>query len=268
MAMGPSGVWILFGAVLAVVLFGFLFAYLQVHYGMFIRDPFGPPKLGIVTRFRSMKSPFSKIWLAYRWLYVRFIHSYFRSLFTRPEVSLTIFALAPVAILGGYWVREGFSIEPLILATLFYASVIFFKEFFLADYPLVDLNPTLRRYEGQLTVVYEVANIGSKSISNLNLSHAVYDGNGRWLRGTPEPLNYRKEKPISINPGETSDEFRVPLEKSIGFESEFDEWNTLKKDTPTPIFIEISAAPSIGHRFLADRYIVRFDPNWGQDGSE
>lgn len=249
---------LLIGAILAVGFLGLLFSYFQVHHGLLIRNPFSPPRLGVLGRLKSKSSPFTKLWIAYRWFYTQIIFQSIRSLFTRPELSLTVLSLAPAAILIIYW---GPSIEPLLLSTLFYASVIFFKEFFLADYPLVELNPKLEIHDDdEIVVKYKVSNIGGKLISNLLLSHSIYDGDGRWLRGTSTPLNYRRRSPISLSPGETSEEFRVPLEKSTGFKNQFDESNVIEEDTPAPIFVENSASPSIGHRFLGDREIIRYDP--------
>lgn len=235
MALESLSIWILIAAGLVVgllAILGLLYAYLQVHHGFRIRSPFAPPRRGLFYRLKRTRSPLTKLHIAYRWLYIKFIHPRFRALFTRPK---------------------------LISTALYHIPVI--RQLFLGDYPLVEIDPKLEsNQEGHLNMKYKVSNIGSKSLSNLLLSHRVYDAHGRSLGGPGAPLNYRRLTPISLDPGDTTVEFRVPLEKSVGFESRYDEWNIIEEDTPTPIYIEMSASPGIGHRFLGDMEIFRFDP--------
>jgi hypothetical protein len=208
-----------------------------------------------------LNTPLRRLWVPLRWLYIKYIHKLIRVLFVRPEVSVAVFGLFPTMALVGYRWTQGTNPEPLVLATTFYASVIFFKEVFLSDYPLIEIYPFLRTSGTKFNIHYEALNSGNKAVSNVKFAYRIYDRDGRWLKGPEQPESHADYIPISLEPGQGSEKYRIQLEKSFGFKSDHDGWDQVEADTPTPIFIELSASPNIGHRFLGDKEILRIDPS-------
>ncbi len=249
--------------ILAIALLSF--SYLQIQYGILVRSPFAPPLKDYPRRLLQTSSLLTKAWITFRWFYIHIIHRGARMLFIYPETSMIIFSILPAAILLVYSTLYGISIESIILVTLLYASILLFKEIFLTEYPLVKIRPGIQaNTDGDLEIGYQLSNIGSKDINDLTFFHRIYDAKGRWLGGVKTPPSFDIQSPLTLSPGEISGEFRIPLEKFRGFESEFDEWNIIEADTHTPLFIEISADPRIGHRFLGDRELIRYDPDPGE----
>jgi hypothetical protein len=241
-----------------------LLSYVQSRYGIFYKDPFEGETLSTIEKV-FQKKWLRWSWIPLRWLYINHIYRWIRVLFVRPELSVAVFGVLPAAGLIWFWVSKETTIQPLVLATTFYASVIFFKEIFLSEYPLVDIYPYKHTDGSNIRIYFLTLNNGTGRISNLNLTYRVYDRHGRLVGGIQRPPSHAEHKQISLEPGDDHERIRLPLERSQLFESSGDDYYSLKSEVETPVFVELSATPNIGHRFLSGKAILRLDPRTSEN---
>jgi hypothetical protein len=139
----------------------------------------------------------------------------------------------------------------LIVITAFYASVLFFREIFSSEIPVLKMDNLTRIGAGmgnQISFETDIGNVGGKTSTDPTVKFRVYDLNGRPLTDPMDgdlPSGNR-----ALDPGEWTDGRAV----SVYFKRD-----DITENPPETVCLHIKAYDGFGFALLADNRIQKID---------
>lgn len=192
----------------------------------------------------------------YYWkIYVKYVYPLFQIPVRYSIVSLTIGSLLFTGLI--VVATDPTPQTGLIVITAFYASVLFFREIFSSDVPVLEIDDLTQMGAGMgQTVSFQtdIGNVGSKTATDPTVEFRLYD-----LRGRPLTKKMDADLPSgdrALTPGEWTNGGAV----SIHFERA-----DITDNPPETVYLHTKTYAGFGYALLADNQIQQIEipvQNW------